>query len=160
MNISLLIPKGKDKKKSIESELAVARNIKSKKTRDSIVKGLSKILENYSDGKAFYWINDELGIFDYDGVDSFYQCGKDITLPEKNNKIYGFVVMDLHECSLYELRGKKKVLLWHDTSDVPKKMGSGGQSAPRFARERQNKINLWYKQIAEKMKEHWLQIGK
>jgi len=156
MNISLLIPKGKSKKKQIESELVVAKNIKSKKIRESIIEGLSKILQNYEDGKAFYWINNELQIFNYKGIDSFYECGKEIIVPEINNKIYGFVVMDLKECSLYELRGKKKVLLWHATSNVPKKQGSGGQSAKRFERNRQIAINLWFKDIADKMKENWL----
>lgn len=160
MNISLLIPKGKNKKKQIESELAVAKNIKSKKTRDSIITGLKKILDNYSDGKAFYWVDNELKIFDYKGIDSLYKCGKDVFVPEINNKIYGFVVMDLHECSLYELRGKKKVLLWHNISTVPKKQGSGGQSAKRFERNRQIAINKWFKLIAKKMKEYWLYIGK
>ena len=157
--ISLLIPKGKSKKKLIESELAVAKNIKSKATRDSITTGLKKILENYSDGKAFYWIENQLQIFDYYGIDSLYNCSKDIIVPEINNKVYGFVVMDLQECSLYELRGKKKVLLWHDTSNVPRKQDSGGQSAKRFQRNREIAINLWFKQIAYKMKKHWLYIG-
>ena len=82
--ISLLIPKGKSKKKLIESELAVAKNIKSKATRDSITTGLKKILENYSDGKAFYWIENQLQIFDYYGIDSLYNCSKDIIVPEIN----------------------------------------------------------------------------
>ena len=159
MNISLLIPKGKHKKKSVELEIAAAKNIRSKETRDSITKGLKKILENYSDGKAFYWVNDKLEIFDYEGVDSIYHCGKDILVPDIQKRKYGFVVMDLSECSLYELIGKKTKLLWHDTSNVPGKMKKGGQSAERFSRERQNKINLWYKKIANKMKEYWLDIG-
>ena len=159
MNISLLVPKGSNKKEKFKQEIAAAKNIKSKQVRESIIKGLNKILLNYEDGKAFYWINDEFFSFDYNGDAFLYLCGKEISVPTVDKTSYGFVVMDLRDCSMYELRGKKKVLLWRGTSNVPGKFKAGGQSSERFRRLREGEINLWYKKIAEKMKEYWLYKG-
>lgn len=157
MAISLFIPKGKEKKQFLREELATASNIQDKKNRTEIEAGLKKILEKCCDGWFYLWDGKQLWDGEYGGNDFIYYCGKDFRLPERGfGERYGLVVLDLHECTIGELRGKKIVKLWHDHSYVPKKQGSGGQSKERFARNREIAINAWYKKIAHKMKELWL----
>ena len=158
MKISLYIPKGKEKLSFIKKEISSARNIQDRQTRKSIEDGLNKIIANYKDGYFYLWDEKELFYSEYNGKEFIYKCGKELEVPEVNtNCRYGLIVLDANECSIAELRGKRIVTLWHETSNVPGKQDAGGQSALRFQRNREIALNAWYKKIANKMKELWLQ---
>ena len=68
--------------------------------------------------------------------------------------MYQILVLDLEECCFAEVYndGEIKEIFSHH-SEVPHKHRKGGQSAPRFARIRENEITLWYKKINEYLKE-------
>jgi peptide chain release factor subunit 1 len=158
MAISLYIPEGKDKKEFLKKELDSASNIKDRVTRKDTTTGLKKIIEKYEDGMFYLWDGNNLWHSKYAGKDFIYKCGTDLYVPKDLFKggRYGLVCFNHKECTIGELRGKKIVTLWHETSNVPGKQDSGGQSAPRFQRIRQDAQNKWYKKIADKMKEFWL----
>jgi len=157
MAISLYIPKGKNKKEFLKKELSSVTNIKDRTNRQETEQGLKKILENYSEGMFYLWDGNRLWSSAYLGSDFIYKCGKDLYVPDiKKGSRYGLVCFDHKECTIGELRGKRIVTLWSEKSNVPGKQDSGGQSAPRFQRIRQDAQNAWYKEIAEKMKEFWL----
>ena len=63
------------------------------------------------------------------------------------------LVLDLSEayCAHVYSDGEIKPL-FHATSEVPNKHKKGGQSAARFARQRENEITQWFKMINEKLK--------
>jgi peptide subunit release factor 1 (eRF1) len=80
-----------------------------------------------------------------------YEAGKAIT------KTY--LLIDLSEAILADIYSDGEIrILFQETSFIPKKQRAGGQSAPRYARERQNKIKLWYKRINEVLMQHDRQI--
>ena len=155
MKISYYIPKDNvGYRIFVGKELSYAPNIKNTANRKSIVKGLTKIKNRLSDGKAYFWDGTELFVVDYHGKSGRYYCGRDfdLSLLTIGNKTrYLMVVMDADECIIGELRGKRVVKLWKDTSNVPRKHNQGGQSAARFQRARTEALKQWYKKIAHKV---------
>jgi peptide subunit release factor 1 (eRF1) len=83
-----------------------------------------------------------------------YFCGKKLlTFSARKAVVYTILLVDLSQCVCADIYsdGEIKVLL-EEHSAVPHKMKKGGQSAERFARERDNQITLWYKRIDEYLK--------
>ena len=155
MNITLAIPKGKNVKKRIEKELSLANNIQNKHDRDSIQTGLTKILEQISDGKAYLWNGTDLTVFEYPLNDYIYYCDKTYfkaPVVSSSNR-YMLVCLDANNCAIGELVGTKLTVLWSETSQVPRKHNKGGQSKERFQRGREQALIQWYKKVADKMKE-------
>lgn len=62
---------------------------------------------------------------------------------------YGLVVMDGKGACFYTVCGSARELLARFTVDLPKKHGRGGQSAPRFARIRDEKRHNYVRKVAE-----------
>ncbi len=151
--ITLAIPEGKEFKKQLEQELALSKNIKDKANRESIKKGLGKILANYSDKKVFLWDGTKLTIYGYYLKEFIYQCGKDFVIPTDNilKNRYLMMTMDANNCSIGMLSGKKLIMLWDKDSFVPRKHDKGGQSQRRFERARQEALKEWMKKVAKKM---------
>jgi peptide chain release factor subunit 1 len=63
------------------------------------------------------------------------------------------VVIDANEVTIGETNGEKVHVLWSKDSLVPRKHGAGGQSAPRFERNREIALCHWLKDCAEKVLE-------
>lgn len=151
MKITLCVPKGKNVKERLVQELSVSKNIKNKEDSKSIAQGLTKIIGQLEDGKAYLWDGQDLDVFDYPLNDFVYYCHKSkFKKPDLDvGNTYLLVTISLDEAVIAELKGTKITILWKDTSLVPKKHRNGGQSAPRFARARELAIKHWYKEVAK-----------
>lgn len=67
--------------------------------------------------------------------------------------MYTILLVDTNECICADIYSDGEIkVIFNDRSDIPNKHKSGGQSAPRFGRLRENSIVLWYKDINEKLK--------
>jgi peptide subunit release factor 1 (eRF1) len=67
--------------------------------------------------------------------------------------MYTVLLVDLDDCICADIYSDGEIkVLFQEHSCVPHKMKAGGQSAPRFQRERDNQITLWYKRINEYLK--------
>ena len=66
-----------------------------------------------------------------------------------DDKKYGFIVMDGNGALFGTLSGNTREVLHKFSVDLPKKHGRGGQSAPRFARIRQEKRHNYIHKVAE-----------
>jgi len=183
--VSVYVPQEYDLNKIINhlaEEQGTASNIKSATTRKNVQTALEKMIQHLRNfkktpphGLAVFAGN----IAATEGKQDFrvwsieppmplntriYRCDKvfviDILedmLVEHN--VYGLVVMDRRDATLAILRGKTIVPLQHTHSEVPGKFKAGGQSAPRFARIREEAAKEHYKKIAEYMKEQFLPLG-
>lgn len=155
MKISYYIPKGKHGyKKFIEKEIAIVGNIKSKRIRSIISEGLLKIKARAEDGKAFFWDGVELFEVNYMGKSGHYYCDRDFyvdPLMIGRKSRYLLVVMDADECIIGELRGKRVIKLWKESSNVPRKHNQGGQSAQRFERARAEALKQWFKKVSQRV---------
>lgn len=155
MKISYYIPKGKQSyKRFLDKEIALAPNIKDKNMRTSISSGLKKIRAQATDGKAYFWDGEELFVVDYFGKSGQYRCDREFFIdPLKIGKKsrYLLVVMDANDCIIGELRGKRIVKLWKESSHVPRKHDAGGQSQARFERARSESLKHWMKKVGHKV---------
>jgi len=152
MKITLAIPKGKNVRKRIKKELSLAKNIKSKETRNSIIQGLNKILVNYQEGYVFLWNGSNLEIIEYPLKEFIYHCGNEFIAPEipKGNN-YLLIAMDANHCTIGMLKGKSIITLFNKKSNVPRKQDQGGQSQRRFERAREEALKQWFKKVARKI---------
>ena len=66
-----------------------------------------------------------------------------------DDKKYGFIIMDGNGALFGTLSGNTREVLHKFSVDLPKKHGRGGQSAPRFARIRQEKRHNYIHKVAE-----------
>ena len=182
--VSVYIPAGYDINKistHISEEQGTATNIKSKQTRDSVITGLEKIIQHLKlypktppNGLAVFSGN----VSERDGQQDFkvwsiepptplnqrlYRCDKEFVLdPLKemadDRETYGLVVMDRREGNIALLKGKTIIPLVSTESMVPGKFRAGGQSAQRFARNRELAAKEFYGKIADLMKEQFFEI--
>jgi len=160
MKITLAVPEGQNRQDFVNKEISACRNIKDKTHKDQVTKGLNKINAVLKDSMMFLYDGEKEELFslEYQGKDFIYHCGKNYVIPPPMDKCrYGLVVMDANHAVIAELRGKKIIVLWEKESYVPRKQGSGGQSAERFARNRKLAMIHWQKEIADKMMELWYQ---
>jgi len=90
MKISLYLPEGsKDPKKFLESELTQASNIKDKKTRKAVVRGLVKLLSAttiHKEKVALFTDGTELLVEPYEGLERIYHCGKEYKIVKVDKK--------------------------------------------------------------------------
>lgn len=164
MKVSLYVPK-----KSVgivqflRKELATAKNIKSKATRDSVSKALTRIINNIQtqdinkQGFAYFCEGNDLNLVPYDGIEKKYFCGKKLLLNpfkymfEENR--YLMIAMDTNHCTIGILHGKKISLLWDKEFYIPGKSKPGGQSQQRYARLREEQRKQMMKAVAAKLAE-------
>jgi len=105
------------------------------------------------DGISLYW--DDKTLFDvpYDGITKEYFCGKELKVKSLNHPkhCYILITMDTNECTIGMLSGKRITTLWTKKSYIQGKHKTGGQSAQRFERLRNEAIKQWFKKIAQKL---------
>ncbi|MCF7871405.1 peptide chain release factor aRF-1 [Candidatus Woesearchaeota archaeon] len=182
--VSVYIPEGYDLNKittHISEEQGTATNIKSKQTRDNVIGALEKIIQHLKlfpktpgHGLAIFAGN----VSENEGKQDFqvwsiepplplnqrlYRCDKEFVLePLKDmltdKEFYGLVAMDRREATIALLKGKTIIPLSSTESMVPGKFRAGGQSAARFARNRELAAKEFYNKIAEMMKDQFFEM--
>lgn len=155
----------------ISEEQGTATNIKSKHTRDAVINALEKIIQHLKlypqtppNGLAIFAgnVSEKEGQPDYQvwSIEPpiplnqrLYKCDKEFVVePLKemadDEDTYGLIVMDRREGNIAYLKGKNIIELVNLESQVPGKFRAGGQSAQRFARNRELAAKDFYKKIA------------
>ena len=69
---------------------------------------------------------------------------------------FGFVIVDGSGVLYATLQGNTREILQRMTVELPKKHGRGGQSAVRFARQREEKRAAYLKKVAELTNGHFI----
>lgn len=180
--ITVYIPSGYDLNKinhQLSQEKGTATNIKSASTRTNVIDGIEKMLQHLklfkrtpSNGLAVFSGNvaEQEGKHDVKVWSleppiplktKLYRCDKRFMLDILRDMIavkemYGLIVMDKREGDLALLRGKSIVPIASLKSNVPGKHRSGGQSAQRFERLRDEAAQTFYQKIASMAKDEFL----
>jgi peptide chain release factor subunit 1 len=76
----------------------------------------------------------------------------------KEKETYGVIVLDASGATFATLRGKRLEIVKQITSGVPGKFRAGGQSARRFDRQREAKMQDYFKRVGEHGNEIFLPI--
>jgi peptide chain release factor subunit 1 len=76
----------------------------------------------------------------------------------KEKETYGIIVLDASGATYATLRGKRLDIIEKITSGVPGKFRAGGQSARRFDRQREAKLQDYFKRVGEHANETFLEI--
>lgn len=85
----------------------------------------------------------------YERKNKLYHCGNELkTFSGEKTIIYTILSLDLSEASLMRVYSDGDIeVVYSEQSFIDNKQRSGGQSAPRFQRIRQQQIKNWYKKI-------------
>ncbi len=180
--VSVYVPAGYDLNKistHISEEQGTATNIKSKQTRDNVISALEKIIQHlklYNKTPPNGLVLLAGNVSEKEGSDDFkiwsvepptplnqrlYKCDKTFVVePLKemvdDDETYGLIVMDRREGNIALLKGKSIIYLTDLESQVPGKFRAGGQSAQRFAKNRELAARDFYKKIAGVVQEQFL----
>lgn len=153
----------------LSSERSEASNIKSKATRKNVIAAIDKILQELKKYKK----TPENGLVIFcgnvggdDRVDirlwvlvppeplktKMYKCDQVFWLDPLEEMLdfeerYLIVSIDQHEFAVGVLRGKRVVTLMKGVSHIPGKQRQGGQSAPRFQRQRKEVKQQFLKSV-------------
>ena len=76
----------------------------------------------------------------------------------KEKETYGIIVLDASGATYATLRGKRLDIVEKITSGVPGKFRAGGQSARRFDRQREAKMQEFFKRVGEHANKTFLEI--
>jgi peptide chain release factor subunit 1 len=76
----------------------------------------------------------------------------------KEKETYGIIVLDASGATYATLRGKRLDIVEKITSGVPGKFRAGGQSARRFDRQREAKMQEYFTRVGEHTNEAFLEI--
>src|SRR3989344_6140978 len=182
--VSVYIPAEYDLNKIINhlaQEQGTAANIKSSSTRKNVVSALERMIQHLRlfkrtppHGLAVFSGN----VAEREGQEDFkvwsveppvplnthiYRCDKEFVLDllrdmMEAKEAYGLIVLDRRDANIALLKGKTIVHLLKTHSQVPGKFKAGGQSAARFARQREGAIVDHYKKVAEYVKEQFLKM--
>ena len=180
--ISVYVPAGYEMSKIIQhlsQEQGTASNIKSTSTRKNVTDALERMIQHL----RVYTSTPENGLAVFSGNVAeregqsdvqvyaleppvpinlrLYRCDKDfVTGPIEelldDESVYGMVVMDRRDALIALLKGKSIVPLLKTHSEVPGKFKAGGQSAARFARQREGAAKDHYKKVADYVKDQFL----
>jgi len=180
--VSVYIPAGYEMSKIIghlSQEQGTATNIKSAATRKNVIDALEKMIQHLklfdrtpANGLAAFSgnISEKEGGSDVEvwSVEPpvpmktrIYRCDKEFILEPLEDmgeikEIYGLVVLDKRDGVVAMLKGKTIIPLASSHSAVPGKHKTGGQSAQRMERLRDEAAKEFYKKIASMMKDQFL----
>ena len=180
--VSVYVPAGYDLNKVVSQladEQGTATNIKSKATRDNVIAALEKMLQHLKlfkqtppNGLIVFAgnVSEREGKQDYriwsleppvELNQRVYRCDKEFVLDPLREmyeikEVYGLIVMDRRDANIALLKGKTIIPLLKTHSEVPGKFRAGGQSAQRFARERENSALQHYKKVADYAQKEFL----
>ncbi len=183
--VTVYIPAGYNLDKIINhlsEEQGTASNIKSAITRKNVQAALEKMivhLKGYSktpeNGVAVFCGNiaasegkQDFKIWTYEPQTPLntriYRCDKTfvtdiIESALIDDTVYGLVVLDRRDAVIALLKGKSIEVLQKTHSEVPGKFKAGGQSAQRFARQREGSYKAHFKKVADYMKDNYLHLG-
>jgi len=76
----------------------------------------------------------------------------------KEKETYGIIVLDSSNATFATVRGKNLEIVKQISSGIPGKFRAGGQSAKRFVRQRQAKMQEFFKRVGEHANEIFLPI--
>jgi peptide chain release factor subunit 1 len=76
----------------------------------------------------------------------------------KEREAYGIILIDASEATLATLKGRRLEILQKATSGVPGKHRAGGQSARRFERLREMRLNEYYRRVGQHANELFLNM--
>jgi peptide chain release factor subunit 1 len=184
--VSVYVPTGYDLNSVInhlQQEQGTASNIKSKGTRENVIAALEKMIQHL---KLVKWtppnglvafagnVAEREGFQDYRVWSleppspiniRIYRCDKEFILDpikemSQDKTTYGLVVMDKRDATVALLKGKTIVPLVKEDSMVPGKFKAGGQSAMRFAQNRELAAKAFYNKIGDIMKDQFLNMGE
>ena len=180
--VSVYVPKDYDLNKVINQlsqEQGTASNIKSSSTRKNVQDALERMIQHLrlfkrtpENGLAAFSGN----VAEREGQSDvqvwsieppvplntrIYRCDKEFVLDIlkdmlEEKEVYGMIVMDRRDANIAILKGKTIIPLLKTHSEVPGKFKAGGQSAPRFARQREGAAKDHYKKVADYAKEKFL----
>lgn len=182
--VSVYVPSGYDLDKitnHLKQEQGTATNIKSAVTRKNVIDALERMIQRLKlfkrtppNGLAIFSGNiaaregkTDVKVWDIEPpvpiATRIYRCDKMFHLDVlrdlcETKEFYGLVVMDARDAHLAVLKGKRIVPLTKIHSHVPGKQKAGGQSALRFAHNRDLAIKDHMKKTAEMMKEQFLKM--
>ncbi len=184
--VSVYIPAGYDLNKIInhlQQEQGTAENIKSTSTRKNVIAALEKMIQHLK----LYPKTPEHGMAAFSGNVAeregqsdvkvwsveppiplnikIYKCDKEFVLEPLEEMLevkdaYALIVLDRREADLALLKGKRIIPLASAHSNVPGKYKTGGQSAKRFAMNRELAAKEFYRRVAEHAKEKLFSMGK
>lgn len=176
--VSVYIPAGYNLPSEIAhltQEASTAQNIKSKTVRTNVVTALERIISELKKYKK----TPEHGLVIFSGNVSevegkpdyklwaihppepinvrLYRCDQQFVLEPLQEQleaknVYGLVIIDLKEATIALLKGKAIIPIKEVQSYVTGKFKAGGQSATRFAHEREEQIKYFFKKVADLMK--------
>ncbi|MCS6783681.1 MAG: peptide chain release factor aRF-1 [Candidatus Caldarchaeum sp.] len=182
--VSLYIPPEKsisDVINYLRQEYATASNIKSKQTRKNVQDAIESAIQRLKlfdkpgpTGLVIFSgaIPQNSGqtskievhhIFPPEPITTFlYRCDSKFLIDPlkdllREKAVYGVIVIDNEEAAVAVVKGRSISQLKTYTSGVPGKHHAGGQSARRFERLREMTLNDFYKRVAEKANELFLQ---
>lgn len=180
--VSVYVPAGYEMTKitnHLAEEQGTATNIKSSSTRKNVIDALERMIQHLKvvgrtppNGLAAFSGN----VAEKEGQSDvmvwsieppvpmnqrLYRCDKAFVLEPLREmcevkEVYGLVVMDRRDADIAYLKGKTIIPLVKTHSEVPGKFRAGGQSAQRFARNRELAAKAHYKKVGEYMKEQFL----
>ena len=171
--ISIYIPAEKavaDMSNKLRQELSQCVNIKSKQTQKAVESALTRLLHHLKTygnatgkkGLALFCADDIYEVIPSEPIQvQMYKCGSSFELEPLERmldvkKSYGLVLLDGRDASIARLRGTDLKVLDKLHSLAHSKHGHGGQSANRYARMREESIEVFYKRISESMDKQFL----
>jgi len=183
--ISLYVPPGRpisDVMNYLRQEYGTAANIKSKTTRKNVQSALVKVMERLKlfkkvpeTGLAIFCgavAGERLGdermeihvVIPPEPINTFlYRCDSRFhveILKEmvKGRGTYGILLVDTSEATYALLKGRTLNIVKRITSGIPGKHRAGGQSARRFERYREMRIQEFFRRVGEKANEIFLPV--
>ncbi|KAJ3452718.1 eukaryotic peptide chain release factor subunit [Anaeramoeba flamelloides] len=185
--ITMIMPAGRDQLSKathhIIDELGKAKNIKSRKNKQSVITALLSAQNKLK--MITHLPKNGLALFcgaveDPDGKErktsvmieplkpvrqKVYLCDKRFHTEVLERQLvetdkYGFIIIDGHGCLFGTLSGSVKTVLHKFTVDLPKKHNKGGQSKERFQRQRLEARHNYIRKVSEQSKKCFFKDGK
>lgn len=148
----------------IVQEISEAESIKSDDTRDRVQSSLQKIRDTLSaykqtpeNGLVVFASPSDVHVLDdlpFECPENRYHCGKEFVLDPLDSSFgtdssYGLIVVERGRASIGVLHGGRITSVLEKESGVMGKTRAGGQSAQRFARERERQLHEFFTDVQE-----------